>query len=280
MSHVTYLGNPAPHEAKTEEGRVVGTTPLEGGPSVTEVHWQPEIAAELKRHADQIDKALTRGKEAVLLRIFTAEGLAPWEVALKHVLSVVSAHAAEGISWVAGEDDKLEAILSKLLEAEQAPHGTASALKLAKEEEGSWDEITSKLHGPTALKTKAGVDLIHAAVFGTAAQPAAANYIALTANNEAESASNTSLAGEITTSEGGLIRKQATYAHTTGATTATLTVTFTANSHDSLPVTVNKFGVFNKATSGGTLAIETKITAATFNAEGDNTVLSEVITVT
>lgn len=128
------------------------------------------------------------------------------------------------------------------------------------------------------MLTNAGRDLIAAAVYGTSAQPAAANYIALTANSGSPAAGDTTLTGEITTGGGGLIRAQATYAHTAGTATATLTKTFTANGSDSLPVTIAKIGVFNAASSG-TMAHETLLAAtATLSASGDACTITETIT--
>jgi len=115
-------------------------------------------------------------------------------------------------------------------------------------------------------------------VFGTAAQPAAFNYIAVTANATAPAAADTTLTAEITTAGGGLIRKQATYAHTTGTQTSTLTATFTANGSDSLPVTLAKAGVFN-ASSAGTMGFESLISpTATLSASGDNVTLTQTNT--
>jgi len=276
--HITYLGNPVPHEAKTQEGQIVGTTPLDVGPTITAIHWQPDVIAALKAHRAEIEVAL-EDRAALLELLLTTPRRNEWQEALYHIITVLRAHGS-GFSFVAGHDRELEAILGAVYDAEVAPKGTAAALQLAAEADPEqWQEQIDKLHGPVALKTTAGVDLMHNASFGTSAQPAAANYVALTANNEAPSSASTSLAGEITTAEGGLIRKQVTYAHTTGASTSTLTGTFTANSHDALPVTVNKIGVLNKATSGGTLAIETKITAATFNLEGDALTLTDTFTI-
>lgn len=130
------------------------------------------------------------------------------------------------------------------------------------------------------MLTNAGRDLVAAAVYGTSAQPAAANYIALTANSTAASASSTTLTGEITTASGGLVRAQATYAHTNGQATATLTKTFTANSNDvpNLPVTIAKIGVFNASTSG-TLVHETLLSAtATLSSSGDAVSITESVT--
>lgn len=128
------------------------------------------------------------------------------------------------------------------------------------------------------MLTNAGRDLALAATYGTGTQPAAATYIALTANATAASATDTTLTAEITTAGGGLLRAQATYAHTTGTATATLTKTFTANGSDSLPVTLAKIGVFNAASSG-TMADETLLSAtATLSASGDAVTITETIT--
>lgn len=129
------------------------------------------------------------------------------------------------------------------------------------------------------MLTNAGKDMIAAQIGGTSAQPAAANYIALTANSADPAAGDTALTGEIATASGGLIRKQATYAHTNGTSTYTLTATFTANANDSLPVTVAKIGIFNAATTGGTMAYETKpASTATLSASGDATTITETVT--
>lgn len=131
---------------------------------------------------------------------------------------------------------------------------------------------------PVALLTNGGRDALHAQHLSTSAQPAAFNYIGLTANTTAESASDTTLTAEITTAGGGLIRAQATYAHTTGTNTSTLSKTFTANGTDTLPVTIGKAGAFNAATSG-TLAYEKLLTTtATLNASGDNVAVTWTIT--
>lgn len=128
------------------------------------------------------------------------------------------------------------------------------------------------------LRTNVGTDAVHGQVFGTAAQPAAFNYIAVTANATAPAAADTTLTAEITTAGGGLIRKQATYAHTTGTQTSTLTATFTANGSDSLPVTLAKAGVFN-ASSAGTMGFESLISpTATLSASGDNVTLTQTNT--
>lgn len=129
------------------------------------------------------------------------------------------------------------------------------------------------------LKTTVGIDAISKQVADTAAQPAAFNYIALTANATAPSAASTTLTAEIATGGGGLIRAQAVFAHTNGTATFTLTKTFTANGSDALPVTIAKIGVFNAA-SVGTLGFETLLgSTATLTTSGDNTTITDTFTV-
>lgn len=126
--------------------------------------------------------------------------------------------------------------------------------------------------------TNAGRDHAAACVYSTSAQPASANYMAVSANATAPSASSTTLPGEITTAGGGLLRAQATYAHTGSTATVTLTKTFTANGSDSLPVTLAKVGILN-ASSSGTLEHETLLSAtSTLTVSGDACTITETIT--
>jgi hypothetical protein len=126
----------------------------------------------------------------------------------------------------------------------------------------------------------AGKDFVASALGDRSGSRAAvADYIALTANTTSPSAGDTTLTGEITTSGGGLVRAQATYAHTTSTSTYTLTKTFTANGSDALPVTVGKIGVFN-ASSGGTMAWSSLLSpTATLSSSGDALTITETITV-
>lgn len=129
------------------------------------------------------------------------------------------------------------------------------------------------------MRTNAGADHQASVMANTSAPPATANYIALTANATAPSATDTTLTAEIVTAGGGLLRAQATYAHTTGTTSYTLTKTFTANGSDSLPVTIAKIGVFN-ASSSGTLVFETLLgTTATLSASGDAVTITETVNI-
>lgn len=126
------------------------------------------------------------------------------------------------------------------------------------------------------MRTNAGVDFQAAQMGSTSPGSNGANYVALTANATAPSATDTTLTAEIATAGGGLVRAQGTYAHTTGASSYTITKAFTANGSDSLPVTVNKVGVLTAA-SGGTLAFEDAVTAATLNASGDQLTVTQTV---
>lgn len=104
-------------------------------------------------------------------------------------------------------------------------------------------------------------------------------YHALTADATAPGASDTTLPSEITTAAGGLKRKLATYAHTTGVASYTLTTVFTANGSDSLPVTIAKMGCFNSVVPAtGRLLFETAVSpTATLSASGDQLTLTHTI---
>ena len=104
--------------------------------------------------------------------------------------------------------------------------------------------------------TNAGKDFQAAQMFSTSPGTNGANYIALTANATAPAVADTALTGEFAAASGGLNRAQATYGHTIGTGTTTLTKTFTANSNDGSSNTISKAGLFTAAT-GGTLVLET-----------------------
>lgn len=130
------------------------------------------------------------------------------------------------------------------------------------------------------MLTTAGIDMIASALGDSSgSRAAAATYLALTANVTAVSAGDTTLTAEIATGGGGLIRAVATYAHTPGASTYTLTKTFTANGSDSLPVTVGKVGVFNASSSGTMPWARLLTTTATISASGDTLQVTETITI-
>lgn len=105
-------------------------------------------------------------------------------------------------------------------------------------------------------------------------------YMALTANTGAPSATDTALTGEITTAGGGLIRQAAAYAHTTSATTYTLTGSYTVNGSDTLGPIIHKIGTFDTLTPAtGIMLHETVLSAdATLSAVGDSLTVTQTVT--
>jgi hypothetical protein len=127
------------------------------------------------------------------------------------------------------------------------------------------------------MRTSAGIDW-QAGVMGNTSSNgsgsyAPATYIALSSNATAPSSSDSTLTGEITGSSGYLNRKQATYVHTSGTNTYTLSATFTSDQ----TVTIQKIGVFT-ASSGGMLFIETALAAPVSLNSGDTLFIQETVT--
>lgn len=89
---------------------------------------------------------------------------------------------------------------------------------------------------------------------------------------------DTTLPGEINKTGGGLNRAMATFGHTAGTNTYTITKTFTANGSDALPVVLAKIGVLN-AQNSGRLLYETVLAAtAELKASGDSCAITDTIT--
>jgi hypothetical protein len=240
------LGNPAPQ--MQVDGSSVPAEHL--SVSVTRIEMREGFDNET-----EVDLALSTQNDRVLSMIGRTLGAAArkYAVGVAEVEQIVGIHTAGASpAWVDSEDKEFAKALGKHFDC---PVGE-----------------------PTALLTNGGRDALHSQHLNTAAQPAAFNYMALTANATAPSASNTTLTAEITTAGGGLLRAQATYAHTGGTNTTTLTKTFTANGSDSLPVTLAKIGVFNAASSG-TMGYETLLNStATLSASGDSVTITDTVT--
>ena len=75
------------------------------------------------------------------------------------------------------------------------------------------------------VKTTAGIDFMFAQSYGTSAQANGLNYIALSNDTLTETTASTTLSNEIAAN--GLGRAIGSYAHTPGASTATVSKTFT-----------------------------------------------------
>lgn len=116
------------------------------------------------------------------------------------------------------------------------------------------------------LRTKAGRDWQAGVMADTASNGtgtyAAANYVGVTEDDTDPDDDSTSLAGEI--SSGTLTRGQATFAHTEGASSYTLTRTLTSDAD----VTLRKIGVFT-AVSGGVMVFEGRMNAVAVMVPGD-----------
>jgi len=217
---------------------------------VTNIEMRPDFD-----DAAEVDLALSTSNDRMLTMIARSIGkeYRKYAVGVLEVEQIMSVHSAGAApDWVDGDDAEFAAALAKHFDC---PVGE-----------------------PTMLLTTVGRDALHSQHMNTSAPPATFNYIALTANSTAPSAASTVLTAEIATAGGGLLRAQATYAHTASTNTTTLTKTFTANGTDSLPVTIAKIGVFNASTSG-TLAYETLLSStATLSASGDNVAITETVT--
>lgn len=123
------------------------------------------------------------------------------------------------------------------------------------------------------LRTTGGADWQANSMSATSSRPAAANFIAVS-NDATSPAAGDCAAGSVTctlTSEivtNGLSRVQATYAHSNGTASYTLTTTFTASGTQS----AQKAAVFNAASSG-TMVFEALFTQVSL-------VTSDTVTIT
>ena len=97
------------------------------------------------------------------------------------------------------------------------------------------------------VKTTAGIDFTFAQTYGTAAQANGLNYIALSNDTLTETTASTTLSTEIAAN--GLARAIGAYAHTGGASTATISKTFTCST---APQAAQKAALFS-ASSAGTM---------------------------
>jgi hypothetical protein len=251
------FGNTNPmmtHEVRDDDGTLVSRVQRPAkhiNQSVTSVSLWPGID-----DPDFVERALSTDNDRLLSML--AKTVSPEHrnhtIALHEVEQIVQTHAGGAKpAWVASSDSSLQAALAKHFDCPQGE--------------------------PTALLTSAGRDALHAQHIGTSAQPAAFFYGALTANTGGGFASgDTTLAGEITTAGGALVRGAMTYAHTSGTNTSTLTKTWAANGTDALPVTIASWANFNAA-SVGTIGEEDPLSAtATLSVSGDSLTVTFTLT--
>lgn len=122
------------------------------------------------------------------------------------------------------------------------------------------------------VKTTAGIDFTFSQTYGTGAQANGLNYIALSNDSLTETSASTTLSNEITTN--GLARAQGTYAHTAGASTVTITKTFTCATAQQ---SAQKAALFS-ASSGGTMHHALSFTQRTLQV-GDQLAVTFTITI-
>ena len=99
---------------------------------------------------------------------------------------------------------------------------------------------------------------------------APATYIAVTADGTTPSASDTALSGEVVS--GSLVRAQATYSHTPGATYYTRTHTFVSDQ----TILLKKIATFNDPSSG-TMFTETLLDVPRQLYSGDSITITETV---
>lgn len=94
--------------------------------------------------------------------------------------------------------------------------------------------------------------------------------IALSTSATAPAATDTTLAGELNNAGGGLNRALATYSHTAGTSSYTLSTTFTANASDPASSTINKCAVFDSVVPvTGTMMFEDAVPSPPTAVSGD-----------
>lgn len=257
---VLKFGNPRPHiqvehVVRNEAGDVVGSRRVAVPhpflkQSITKVNFWEGITDH-----DAVGHTLSTDNDRVLTGLAAILGteLRDYAVAIREIEDIIHPHAGGAKpTWVDCNDEGLARAIEKV--------------------------YGSHIGEPQNLITNVGRDAIHHQNFDTAAPPAQFNYMALTASTTAPAATDTVLTGEITTVGGGLLRAQATFAHTTGTNTSTLTKTFTANGTDVLPVTIAQIGIFN-GTGAVTLGFHTALTSSiTLNVSGDSITVTETLT--
>lgn len=236
-------------------------------------------------------ETMTRGKRATEIEIPDETPLIAALTSITHPQGVWANHATDGAkpAWVASDNEMVAQALAEhwggieVRELDVNPPRKASRGAGGAAATAGTALLLGVLLWTIALlqpllRTSAGADFQAKQMAGSASATAVAKWVGVTANTTTPVVGDTSLTGEITTAGGGLVRAAGVYAHTTGASSYTITITFTANGSDSLPVTLGKAGFFDAA-SGGTLVFSTLITpTATLSASGDNTTLTDTVT--
>jgi hypothetical protein len=188
--------------------------------------------------------------------------------------SVFISRARPGVEELRGTsalpEDKLAALADDVLKSNLSGAAVADRLsRIANESPGhNYVAVVARHADGTPfyanathnLRTNAGANW-QADIMASTTTPSVntqCNYIALTNDATAPSASDTTLTSEIAAN--GLSRAQGTYAHTSNATSYTVSKTFTASGTQSF----QNAGMFT-ASSGGTMCFRTAVTSGTVN---------------
>ena len=279
-----FLGNAAPIETYSGADAVVhrdGEAPYFDHNIADERH----PAVPVRTEGGERDRAVVAARDfdpgpqitTIVREANVADNATREDVILNHVYAtkaVFGLHSRKAPMWVASDDHEVAQALAEEFGCALLP---ADLGALAAEQREAWDRISGSITGPQALMVNGGRDATFDLVFSTGGF----TDVGLSANTSTPAGSDTSLTGQITTAGGGLIAKSLTYAHTTGASTATLTGTYTANGSDSLPVTVAKVGLRSASGTGGTFHSSTLLSStATLSATGDALTVTWTFTLT
>lgn len=139
-----------------------------------------------------------------------------------------------------------------------------------------WEKLPTASN-PTYSRKELGTEPVVSSAFSIASGHTPAAWVAVSASAVEPKAENTTLAGEIKTPEGGLIRALGTFKYI-GGKEYEVKVTFTTNPKDSLPITLAKIGIFN-AYAEGIMMFESLLTAtAEIKESGDSVQITDVVT--
>ena len=139
-----------------------------------------------------------------------------------------------------------------------------------------WSNLPSEEHPTHNRGEAAGSSPANGSAYYIVSGATPAAWVAVSADTAEPKPENETLKGEIKTSEGGLIRALGKFTYL-GANKYKVEVTFTANAHDVVPVTLAKIGIFN-ASKEGVLMFESLLTAtAEVKESGDSVTISDTV---
>jgi hypothetical protein len=181
--------------------------------------------------------------------------------------SVTTLETAGGEPWTAeqfkGQDVYSGSVVGTVLS------NTKKILTVAR-----WEKLPTAAK-PTDNRSIEGAPPVESSAFSIVSGATPAAWVGVSKNTAEPKATNETLAEEIKTAEGGLIRALATFKYL-GGKEYEVKVTFTANAKDAA-VTLAKIGVFN-AQNGGVMMFESLLTAtAEIKEAGDAVTITDVI---